>query len=314
VSTAERYSHGVKRLEQLVSATVARRLVTKLRSLTEELFEPPRRGSSIEEIRDNLWDLYLSGDLESSHPPSVVAAARREYLEIFEVIAQGRGHGRDVQLRRRFMTQLAHALVDVAGYKKIDPPTYVPTKSDLAKIKRATIPPELAFIDLANQLTGLEHLTVHGNRERQPGLTRALIAELPAPALRNLTLDGAASVALEGAIANPRWPALTYLALYDTKVSKAQLAAALARWTSLETLAIRAAGAFAVRTLDVIAPAAPRLVELALVDTQLADAAIRTLLCERPWPALKRLYLSGNALSTATAKQLKRHLPKAKLA
>ena len=63
--------------------------------------------------------------------------------------------------------------------------------------------------------------------------------------------------------------------------------------------------------LEIIATAAPRLVELALVNTRLPDDAVRALLLERPWPKLERLYLSGNELSTELVAQLASQFPSA---
>ena len=203
----------MKRLEQLVSATVARKLIAEIRNVTEACFAPPTRGGSLDELRDNIWEIYLREGIATGHPRAVVAAARTAYTEIFEQLAEQRGFGKAGRLRRRFLDQLNRTLIDdVRGYKKIDPGEYIPTREDLAKIKTITLGLD-GFVDVASQLTGLEELELYGEDERERGLGKALAAAIPAPDLRRLTLNSTTTALLAGAIANPTWNKVDYLAI-----------------------------------------------------------------------------------------------------
>jgi hypothetical protein len=302
-----------KSLDQLLGVAAATKLVAELRRQAEELFEAPGRDG-LDELRDNIWDMYIGGGVEIDHPKAVVAAARRAYNAIFVEVAERRGFGKHAELRRLWMTRLSRQLADgVRGYKKVEPSTYVPTSDDLAKLSRATLSFDDAFVDLASQLVNLEELELYGSEERVAGVGKALAAALPAPKLRKLTLQETKPDVLDGAIANPAWAELEYLALYECNIGRAQLQAALARWPALATLALRPGRRLGGALLDIIATAAPRLEELALVDAELADDAIEALVLARAWPKLARVYLSGNELSAQTIKKVQKHLPKAKV-
>ena len=298
-----------KTLADLVDAKTAATLEREIRAATEDLFELP----GTEEIRDNIWEMYIEGSIITDHGGKVVGAARRRYNEIFEEVAHQHGAGKMSHERKRFLGQLARRLRDdVKGYKKIDPDTYVVTADDLAKLEKVDIAVACTFIDLIEQLTNLTELTLceSGNRPK-PGGPKALGAAFAAPKLRALILQDDVGDALEGAIANPTFDKVDYLALYDTSIAPARVAAALKRWPGLKTLALR--GKVGGKMLEVVATAAPDLEELALVNAELRDAQLEDLLVKRSWPKLQRLFLWGHELDAAMKKKLAAALPKAKI-
>jgi len=298
-----------KSLADLVDAKTAAKIEREIRQQTESLFEMSGK-SGAEDTRDNLWEMYIEGTMIADYGGKIVGASHKLYNDIFEQIAQKHGVGKVSQERKRFVRQLAAKLQDrIKGYKKIDPDTYHPTAADLAKLDEIDIAVACTFTDLTKQLTNLVELTLCETGDTpKPGGPKTLAASFVAPTLRRLILTDDVGDALEGAIANPTFKNIDYLALYDTPVKPAQLAAALKRWPKLETLALR--GKVGTKMLEVVATAAPRLVELALVNAELKDAALEPLLTTRPWPKLKRLVLWGHELSAPLKKKLEAALPK----